>query len=429
MIYKVAERFWNLPLGALIAGVSLGGNLGCGSKAQFHGGAQRSEPTPLPPPPEPETPEPKSLDQVPPPPIPVVEPAPPPEPDIVATPSVRAVDWYWTCDAEKDQKSIPTSSEELVVLKDQGDHPISYDPAVPTTFKFMGRVCPPSQLDRDIVFVVDVSGSMDTNDPRIVDSCARLEGMQSILKTLTNRPGQNPEAVRFGVITFSSSLMTYSTGLYGSSQKFFDDLARSGKPADVLCEAVGGTNYESGIVKAAELLKGGRVGATKEVYLISDGQPTEGQDGIVLATQLKTTGVVVAPTPNSPNSPTPVKVTFATLMLKGVDTVMESKLASRDINGKPLHAFVQKAQDLGASLGSLAESNITKAELRVTQLAADGGTQVKSIDMMPYLKSFDFGLPPIKIDWVGPGSKLKVDVIYSDTHGRIQEKHGNVLQK
>jgi hypothetical protein len=90
---------------------------------------------------------------------------------------------------------------------------------------------------------------------------------------------------------------------------------------------------------------------------------------------------------------------------------------------------VQNAQDLGASLGSLAESNITKAEFRDTQLATTGGTQVKTIDMMPYLKSFDFGLPPIKIDWLGPGSKLKVDVIYSDTHGRIQEKHGSVLQK
>jgi hypothetical protein len=390
-------------------------NFSCGGKAQFHGGSSLEKKLP----PEEKT----SLDQreeAPTQPLPVLS-----SQEAPAAPQL--VEWFWSCDQEPVQETSSgrTSSEGAVQLSDQGEHAINFDPKTPTDFKFSGKVCPPSELDRDLVFVVDVSGSMVDNDPRIIDSCARLEALQGLLQSLTlPKPGGSGVSnVRFGVATFSSSLLTYSTGLYSNAQKFFTDLSKGGPPADVLCLADGGTNYDSGITKAAELLQGGRVGATKEIYLISDGQPTQGQEGIALATQLKDLGVTVA------GSGSPIKVTIATMMLKGVDTVLESKVASKDPNGKPLHSFVQNAQDLGKVLGSLAESQMTKATIRVEQEASGQVVKTDLLDLMPYIKQLEFNMPPLTVNWANPTAKLKVDVIYTDSHGRVQEKHGQITKK
>ena len=383
-------------------------NVGCGGKAQFYGGAsapQKGQPTPKPA---------DSLDQVP---SPVIA------PDSLRPPQL--VEWFWSCDQAPSSEVVLEKHTEgdTVQLSDQGQHAIEFDPKTPTQFKFSGKVCPPAQLDRDLVFVVDVSGSMVDNDPRIVDTCARLEALQGLLQTLTAPQPGGISNVRFGVATFSSSLLTYSTGLYSNSQKFFADLAKDGKPADVLCLADGGTNYDAGMTKAAELLRGGRVGATKEIYFLSDGQPTQGQEGIVLAKQMKDIGVPVA------GGQSPIKVTIATMMLKGVDTVLESKVASIDPSGKPLHAFVENAQDLSKVLGSFAESQMTKATIRVEQQAQGKIIQSNLLDMMPYINQLDFQMPPLTVQWADPRAQLKVDVIYGDSHGRVQEKHGVIMKK
>lgn len=388
----------------------------CGNQAQFYGGspAEKKPPVEVSPPP--------SLDQKGQPPLPVI-----PSADASPSPAPQLVEWFWSCEQDPFQGppegKIPTA--DAVQLADQGEHAFPFDPKTPTEFKFSGNVCPPSELDRDLVFVVDVSGSMVDNDPRIIDSCARLEALQGLLESLTiPKPGGSGVSnIRFGVATFSSSLLTYSTGLYSNAQKFFADLSKGGKPGDVLCLADGGTNYDSGITKAAELLRGGRVGATKEIYLISDGQPTQGQEGIELATQLKDVGVSV--TGNGP----PIKVTIATMMLKGVDTVLESKVASKDPTGKPLHSFVQNAQDLGKVLGSLAESQMTKAVIRVEQEASGKIVKTDLLDLMPYINQLEFQMPPLRVNWADPTAKLKVDVVYTDSHGRVQEKHGQVTNK
>jgi hypothetical protein len=72
---------------------------------------------------------------------------------------LTSLTWYWQCNS--DPGAAPETKEGDVVLNGEGDHEIakeSMGPGVPMTIG--GRVCPPEKYPRDIVFVIDVSGSM-----------------------------------------------------------------------------------------------------------------------------------------------------------------------------------------------------------------------------------------------------------------------------
>lgn len=435
--------FWEHRFGYGVGTAIFFSLIGCGGHAQFRGGStvKASDATATTAPQPPENP-PTNPQPVPPNPVPPKAETPIPEPEIVAKQGFSDVSWFWPCVTEPSTAEPPTKEGELAI-RGQGSHTVNYAGQVPEsiTFRLSGALCAPTKMLRDIVFAIDTSGSMVDNDPRIVDSCARLQALQSLVTSLTAAANSTNNA-RFGVVTFSSSVLTYSTGLYGSPTKMFADLAKSGKPADVLCAAEGATNYVSALTQAAAILSTGRTNATKEIYFVSDGEPTTGQDGISLADSLKSTGVTVS-------GAQPIKVTIATMMLKGVDTVLEKSIASKSPEGKPLHAYVSNTADLAQALDSLAESHVISAKLTYQLTANNQGSQSSNlpkppapvtpitpitpitVDMMPYLKQqLDFTLPPFSVpmtkDSAGDYAAVAITFESVDNHGNLTKDTGTL---
>jgi hypothetical protein len=71
-----------------------------------------------------------------------------------------------------------------------------------------GEVCPPEKIRRDIVFVIDVSGSMSANDPLDQGTCGRLKAVQEVI---ARSPADGTSA--FGVVTFESMVRKQSPAL------------------------------------------------------------------------------------------------------------------------------------------------------------------------------------------------------------------------
>src|SRR5690606_14867292 len=94
---------------------------------------------------------------------------------------------------------------------------------------------------------------------------------------------------------------------------------------------------------------------TKEIYFISDGDPTEDHEGDQIATSLKKSGVSIA-----------------TIMLDGDDRVMADRIASRDATGKPLHTFVRRSEQLAQALEEISKNGIESAKVKYRFFSEDG---------------------------------------------------------
>jgi hypothetical protein len=312
----------------------------------------------------------------------------------------RALTWYWQCETNPVEVKPPQDPSIEAVVVGGGDHILSKAKIRNTEMSLKGRLCPVESLKRDVVLVIDTSFSMSSNDPRAVDQCARLSAAKALLVNL-------PPESRFGIVTFNSSLASYSTGLYADANQLFNDLSRNRSLADALCANEGGTNYNAALAQAGMILSKGRPGATKEIYFVSDGQPDPGNDGVAKARELKGTGVKIGEDL--------IKTTIATVMLAGEDTVLESEIASKDPDGKALHAFAKDTSQLTSVLTSLSANEIVAAELRVK---SGGSEEFSRYDVLGESTGLDFALPSITID--GEKSKQGIEVEYS-----YRDKRGN----
>lgn len=339
-------------------------------------------------------------------------PLPPPPPPPVGQ-SYTALTWFWQCDS--DPASVPEApSDSGVVLQGTGPHQFTADQIDKTPITILGRLCKPASLKRDIVFVVDTSGSMDRNDQRVGDSCGRLTAMRQVLLALA---GEGAGVANFAIVTFNSKLERNSTRLFDNANLLFAELAGTGNIADVVCNAKAGTNYDAGLTKAGELLATGRPAATKEIYFISDGAPDGGKDGVARAQSLKTIGVTVGATP--------VPVTIATVMLAGTDEVLESQIASRDATGKPMHGFVAQTGGLAKVLADLTHNEIIGAEFKYRPL---GATKWTSLDLLTHLDAeFNFTLPSFKIELSKEPKGIEVQYEYWDKHDNRFSTGGKLL--
>lgn len=338
----------------------------------------------------------------------------PVEPDGGHDPSLdplASLTWFWQCTAAPGTEPTPAADE--AVVENEGPHNFYRENLTGTPVTFKGHLCPPAQAARDIIFVIDVSGSMggsENNDPRIGNSCGRLSAVQSVIAATP--PGQ----ARFGIVTFGTGLMKTSSALFETQDQLFANVAPVGSIADVLCAANGSTYYDDGLKQAAALLKAGRPDASKEIYLVSDGQPSFGHDGIFDAQTLKTVGVNVGTSF--------LPVTIATVMLAGVDTVLEQSIASRDVNGLPLHAYVAKTGELTKALTALATNAIVSAALQYRSI---GATAYTTLDLMAYLQGYDFTLPSFTIDMSDGAPGIEVLYEYKDQRGHSVSTGGKIL--
>lgn len=322
-----------------------------------------------------------------------------------------ALTWFWQCESAPVPLPPPLTDTEIVI---EGVGPHRFLPAQldGSPLVFQGKLCEPQQLPRDIVFVIDTSGSMNDNDPRVGDTCGRLTAIDAVLSSL---PAGGTG--RFGLVTFNTLLDRNSTMLFDSRDALFANLAGVGGIADVVCNAFGGTNYDAGLVKAEELLRtSGRAAATKEIYFISDGQPNPGLEGIPLASSLKTTGVTIGADS--------IPVTIATIMLAGADTVLEQFIASRGPDGKPLHAFVAQISQLTKALADLVSNEVVGAELAWRPI---GAAQWNATNLLDHLQGFNFILPSFNINHSEAPQGLEVRYEYFDKHDNRYLSEGKLL--
>jgi hypothetical protein len=373
---------------------------GCGDGAQFGGLGQSTQsanvtrnapPSPESPPPAPQVKEPPA--------------------DVVSVPSYQTMTWLWQCQNSPSPVPEP-KSETDVIVSGKGPFEFNEESLRGTKVTFSGKICPPDAQPRDIVFVIDTSASMDDNDPRVGESCGRLKSVEAVISNIPKGLG------RFGIVTFNSDLGVSSTKLFDSSQGLFSAVAPGQAIADVLCEADGVTNYDSGLTPASQILATGRPNATKEIYFMSDGKPNQG-DGIALSTALKSTGVNV--------SGRNIPVTIGTIMLVSQDDDAALRaLASTDSQGKLLHTFVAQAQDLAKALTDLAANKIVSASLKYRLI---GDKDFTIVNVMDHLKGLDFTLPPMNLPVKNGVPGLEVIYEYIDKLGQKFSTTGKIVLK
>ena len=120
-----------------------------------------------------------------------------------------------------------------------------------------------------VLFIVDWSGSMGTNDPLAGDSCGRLTAAQAVVSKLK---AAGSATVNVGVVPFGSRALT------PIPLAPVDTFSGSSLTSQVFCRADGGTtNYDAALRAAKSQLSG--VQGAKYIYFITDGQPTAAGDG------------------------------------------------------------------------------------------------------------------------------------------------------
>ena len=349
--------------------------------------------------------------------VPSPTPTPTPSADANVVPptveKLQSLTWYWQCAASNTELPKSPGPTSPVIIGD-GAHQlpgVSLPDQIPLTFN--GKLCAPAAQPRDIVFVVDVSGSMKANDPLVTgtNSCGRLDALDGML----NKYADGKNDIAFAVVTFDDAVRYHSTQFYKTKGELYQDM---GAPSSVLCGAQMGTQYDTGLIQAESLLQQGRERATKEIYLISDGEPEPDHTGVATATTLKDPGVKVGAST--------IKVTIATIMLNGDDTVMEKQIASHDQSDKPLHVLVKNADQLTATLAALASTYITRAEIRYRTV---GASDWQTLDVMKNLQSgvdLLFQAPPVMIATQSALKGIEVEFEYWNNNNQSVKAAGQL---
>jgi len=339
----------------------------------------------------------------------VAEPVPEPAPVVVVPPAEEpaglalTMGWQWPC-----AEGTSTSNGDIV---GDGVFELPQDDLASVTLNLNGQVCEPQARERDVVFVIDVSFSNDVNDKYEFGTCGRAEAVKSVIQQYEaiNGSGSN---IRFAVTTFGSRTHDTNLGFHSTFASMGRELVTvsgSSKVEDVLCAMIDRTNYDAGLSASAALFsRAGRSTATKQVFFISDGMPSDG-DGVQIATGMRALGT-----------------TIATVMLRGDDAKMK-RLASTDSKGNLLHVKVDEAQKIGEALTKLADNRLEGARFRYRIV---GSREWTDIDLISSLDDqLRYQLPPLMIDAASLSKGLEVKYEYWDSQNRKVEKTGRLKWK
>jgi uncharacterized protein YegL len=267
----------------------------------------------------------------------------PPPPKLVPEPAAALVElsWNWDCQSAEEEASSLGLADEAMTLKGGGMHEISVLEKDELIINLNRRHCRTEDAPRDIVFVIDVSGSMNSNDPtnRSTGLCGRYEAIRSIMATVAGR-----DDVRAAVVTFDDRMRATTNKLLALP---LFDASTAYTPASI-CLNSGGTNYQAGLTEAIKLFADARTDAVRELYFISDGEPGANQDGLAESQIIK--------------DPARTRATIATLMIDGNDQKLIN-IASKDRNGVPLHRKTTNALELASLINELSEKQPTRATI------------------------------------------------------------------
>ncbi len=323
---------------------------------------------------------------------------------------VDKLTWFWQCDSAP--APPPETAGGSVVVSGAGDHNFKSASFNKTPLIFSGKVCPPVTYPRDIIFVIDVSGSMTGADPIANGSCGRLKAVETIINDIVSRGGDT----RFGIVTFSSGLVARSSMLFGDRTNLFADVARGSTISDTICRASGGTNYGSALSGAESIFTGSRAQAIKELYFVSDGAP-EDTAGPALASRMKNPGISIGGKA--------IPVTIATAMLgAGDDSVLKKDIASKDNSGVALHVGSVAASQLATTLSKLAANEILDSVMKYRAVGTEAWTE---INLTASIIDYSFSVPSITIDKSVAPEGLEVHFEYLDQHNNKYISEGKIL--
>lgn len=331
-----------------------------------------------------------------------------PSADVYHGQDLDSLNWFWQCDSSPTEPPVGQNSN--LVISGDGEHKFKSTSFSQTPLTFSGKVCPPVTYPRDIVFVIDVSGSMGGNggnDPKTNNSCGRLRAVESIINEITNRGS----AAQFAIVTFSSGVTARSSAMFSERASLFADITRGGPLANTLCAASGNTSYGAGLGAAEAILQGSRPGAIKEVYFVSDGEPTD-SGGPAIAQRMKAPGVLV--------EGKSIPVTIATVMLGNADDTKLKPIASSE----SLHVGAVQAGDLATVLSQLAANDIIDGTMRYRPIGTDAWEEISLKDQ---LRDYVFSVPSLKLDISTAPNGLEVVFEYEDQHKNIYSKQGKIL--
>ena len=317
------------------------------------------------------------------------------------------VTWYFQCPHQVGQ-GVPAPAADELLLVNEGPFEFAREEFVGVPMTVKGQLCAAESLPRDVVFIVDVSGSMDASDQAVSSpdgtlNCGRLDALKKVLAKLPDN------VANVAVVTFGEGLMANSTRLWPTGADMVNELTRS-QPntlSELICSADGGsTNYDVGLTSAQALLKAGRKDSTKEIFFITDGEPNSGAEGMSVATDMKSNGVTI--------EGVTTKVSIATVMLgTGDATILKDNIASRDASGQPIFANAADASELADILDRQSSSPLVGASL----IEGSDGTPGQTFDLMPFVQAdHSFTLPSfvLDLDLVHDRYNLKLD--YWDSH-------------
>ena len=320
------------------------------------------------------------------------------------SPSVSdALEVNWTLPCER---SSASSSGTIV---GGGRHQVAVDGESKLAVTFTGSVCQPRNTPRDLVFVVDVTGSMGggagndfNHDPHVNGSCGRLDAIRHVLSMMPN-----DGTARVSLLTFNSRIAAKSSRFFATSEQLMDDLQSNKRDAidNIICASEGGTDYSVALNGARQMLANhGRAEAQKEVYFITDGVPTV-NNGIKEAQSLRASGVIIAP-----------------IMLVGDEWLLRDHIASRDPHGQPLFRKVGEASKLADALAELSMNRLTKVELRYRPM--NSGIW-RSANVRERLSGYNFQLPAITFSLL-EDSEFEVILDALDSRGNHSLVQGQI---
>lgn len=320
--------------------------------------------------------------------------------------SYNKLTWLFPCTTSKSPMEVPPASQDEFVFSGEGSHSLVRSKLDNTTVVIKGQICPPAESNRDMVMIFDASGSMRDNDPTKGQTCGRLQSFEAIMQKV------NWKTTKVGALTFSDGIRRTSKSLFSSRDDLVKSLTNNGKDKlyKILCDENMGTQYDSALEEGERMLSSAREYASKEMFFITDGEPTDKHDAEERAKRLHDKGIFVN------GKPQPVAI--ATIFL-GKDTKASDYLrdayASLDMNRQPIHANVQDADKLATTLEKMSGDN-KLAGSNLTLGATGQGSQPQTIDLMPHINNLYFELPPFMLSASQFEGDYALKLEYWDSH-------------
>lgn len=334
--------------------------------------------------------------------------------------------WQFNCPTSSTPLPTPQAGPGELVFAGTGPHEIDRNRLQNTAMKVQGQICPPVDSQRDVVMVFDVSGSNESDiftrgsDPadRTNKTCGRLQAFEAVLATI------NWKSTRVGALTFDGNVVASSKGLIDSRDALVNALTDNGSKDlfSVLCHAGGGTLYENPLKEAGGMLARGRENTSKELFFVSDGEPTDKSRAEDVARDLRSPGVRI----NTRDYP----VTIATVLLgkkAAADRYLRDNYASLDMNSIPIHANAAEASRLADILSKMNSENILAGS--ILKHGAKDSTITKTIDIMPYVQNYLFELPAFYLDPQQISDHYELTFEYWDSHMNKFSVTGSLVLK